>query len=96
MAPKGDNKKVDHRTRRWDHSLVEDVINDYCDGSPTELARKMSKVVGKDVSRSVVHGWRLRGQFPPEFVPYVHRMTRLPLADLIERNRPRFKIPTQR
>lgn len=90
--PMARNKKTAERGRYWKPSLVEEVINTFCEGSPTVLATRLTTLVGREVSRQMVHGWRLRGQFPPEIIAYVHRLTRLPLTDLIARNRPRFKI----
>lgn len=64
-------------------NVVEQAI-EKVGGSPSFLARQLSKVSGTDVTRQRVHGWRLRGVFPREMMVHVHTLTGIPLHRIIE------------
>lgn len=70
-------------------SVVDRVVDDFCEGNKSELARQLTLRTKKYVSRQQVHGWIERGQFPPEWIDAVHAWTRIPLRDLLHRTRPR-------
>jgi len=63
-------------------NVVERAIA-WADGSPMELGRRLSLVVGFEVTKQRVHGWRMREKFPPEFIMPVHRLTAIPMEDLL-------------
>lgn len=54
----------------------------HCDGSPSELARRLSEYSGEEVTRQRVNGWRLRGVFPREMMVHVERLTGIPIEEL--------------
>src|SRR5690554_3108666 len=80
-------------------SIVEEVIREFCDGNAEELRRRLEaqderaaaeeKRKPRTLSKQHILGWRARGQFPIEWVTQVYAITRLPMARLIHRTRPR-------
>lgn len=62
-------------------SVVEQAIASV-GGSPSELAVKLSKICGEEITRQRVHGWRLRGTFPRELMPAVERLCGIPIEEL--------------
>jgi hypothetical protein len=52
-------------------------------GRPSELARRLSEYAGEEISRQRVHGFRLRGIFPRDLIPAVHRLTGIDTVELI-------------
>lgn len=87
VAPVMNKEKV-VKERTFDlkgsESIVHYVVNEYCDGHPSELARRLTfsgrRVV---VSRQVVDSWLSRKQFPREWIVTVHNMFKVPLKPLI-------------
>lgn len=84
-APSPRNPKVRVAVLRDSPSanVVEQAI-EKVGGSPSFLARQLSKVSGTEVTRQRVHGWRLRGVFPREMMVHIHTLTGIPLQRIIE------------
>lgn len=76
-------------------SIVEDVIRNFCEGSASELQRRLERIseqrdsMPRKLSKQHLLGWRKRGQFPIEWVEHIQVLTRLPYSALIARTRPR-------
>lgn len=66
-------------------SIVRYVIDQYCEGHPNELARRLT-FSGRNivVTRQQVDGWINRKQFPREWIVTVHNLFKVPLKPLIE------------
>lgn len=64
-------------------SVVERAIDII--GSSTELMFRLesSKADGKKILRQTFQGWRVRRAFPQAWIPHVHKVTRLPMTDLV-------------
>lgn len=70
---------------RWggrDDNVVERAIA-IAGGRPIDLAERMAKRLGKEISRQVVNGWRARGVFPVEIIAAVHEEVGIPLEELV-------------
>ncbi len=52
-------------------------------GSPSELARQLSKLSGQEITRQRVWGWQMRGTFPREMLVYVSELIGIPIEELI-------------
>ena len=87
---RGPMRWVKAKPRGWyPDSVVEQVIKEYCNGNAAELERKLIELSRKKLSKQQVAGWRQRGQFPIEWIEYIHSITRLPYTSLLPRQRPR-------
>ena len=73
------NEKLAGRGNRI--SVVERAIS-AVGGSPSDLATKLTRVYGHEISRQRVNGWRLRGTFPRVVMPAVARLCGIPLEEL--------------
>ncbi len=73
---------VRRRVTSGESNVVEEAI-EKMNGSPTELARRLSEYAGEEITRQRVHGWRLRGVFPRDVMIHVARLTDIPLERLI-------------
>lgn len=51
--------------------------------SPSEFARRLSAVIGREVSRQNVHTWQTKKAFSGNVMKAVHKLTGLPLSDLL-------------
>jgi hypothetical protein len=52
-------------------------------GTLADFARDLSDVSGEDISWERLWGWVQRGAVSRRMVPHVHRLTRVPMKDLI-------------
>jgi hypothetical protein len=75
-----------NRRKFYGYNIVEFVISKYFEDCAAEFARRLSDVAGKEVTRQAVQGWRNRGKFSREIIPAVHKLTGLPVYDLIVSN----------
>lgn len=48
-----------------------------------DLAESLSKLSGERITRQMVNGWQVLGQFPTSVTPWVHILTRIPIKDLV-------------
>lgn len=71
------------RTRRGPEVNVVERAIAHVGGRPIDLARRLSEIVGKEIVRQVLHGWRLRGVFPRDMMMPVHQLTGIPLDQLL-------------
>lgn len=53
-------------------------------GKPIILCNMLSALSGKEISRQALNGWRTRKAFPRNMVVHVHKITGIPLVDLIK------------
>lgn len=53
------------------------------------LARELSKISGRRITRQMVNNWQLLEQFPVDIVPYVHVLVRIPVKEMLEGRRVR-------
>jgi len=65
-------------------NVVDRAICEFGNDSISEFARRLSDVAGVQVSKQTVANWRRRGQFSREMVTAVHRLTRIPMAELVD------------
>lgn len=70
-------------------TVVDRVIAEFCEGNMSELARQLTLRTQRYVSRQQVHGWVERGQFPAEWIEDIYTWTKIPVRELLHRNRPR-------
>ena len=75
---------------RGHDSIVRYVIEEFCEGHPNNLARRLtfspSNMARKEpvtVTRQQVDGWINRKQFPREWIIPIHYMFKVPLRPLI-------------
>ena len=52
-------------------------------GSPSELARQLSKLSGQEITRQRVWGWQMRGTFPREMLVFVSELIGIPIVNQI-------------
>lgn len=52
-------------------------------GSIAQFARDLSKLRGQDVSWERVYQWTLRDSIPKDMARHVHKLTGVPLIDLL-------------
>ena len=53
-------------------------------GRPIDLAERITKKTGEEITRQRINGWRIRGNFPRNLVEDVHALfPQIPLSDLI-------------
>lgn len=64
------------------------------DTSAQEFATRLQETSKIRVTRQMVNGWQTTGQFPIEFVAYVHLLTRIPVKELVEARGRRAKSKT--
>ncbi|PPC85927.1 MAG: hypothetical protein CTY37_07130 [Methylotenera sp.] len=64
-------------------SVVERAID--IAGGSQELMFKMdsAKGDGKKIKRQTFQGWRIRHAFPQKWIEIVHKITRIPMTDLV-------------
>jgi hypothetical protein len=65
-------------------NVVDRAICEYGNDSISEFARRLSDVAGVTISKQTVANWRRRGQFSREMIVAVHRLTRIPMAELVD------------
>ena len=53
-------------------------------GTVAQFARDLSRVAGHEVTWARVNAWKLRNSIPKEMVFAVHRLTRVPLSQLLK------------
>lgn len=63
---------------------VVDRALEYVDGSQSELARRLSKISGEDISRQHVFGWVTRGTFPRRMLIHVEALCGISLEELVQ------------
>lgn len=54
------------------------------DATPAMLAKELSDMSGRRITRQMVNGWQVLEQFPVDVVPYVHMLTKIPVKELVE------------
>lgn len=65
-------------------NIVDRAIVEFGDDSITAFARRISEVAGYEVSKQTVANWRRRGQFSRDIILPVHKLTRIPITELID------------
>lgn len=53
------------------------------DATASKLAEELSKASGRKITRQMVNGWQMAGQFPVDMAPWVHILTHIPIRDLV-------------
>lgn len=53
-------------------------------GGLSKLAQALTSKCGKPVSRQVIFQWKKYGRIPAPFITYIHELTLIPFADLLE------------
>ena len=66
-------------------NIVDYVIQTRYRGSLTDMAQELTLVSGNYVTRQKIDGWKVRGQFPVDWIETVFGLTRLPLRALLMR-----------
>jgi hypothetical protein len=65
-------------------TVVDRVLaHDNVGGSPAELARQLSKLSGRHITRQMVHGWKMRGIFPRDMIVHVEQLCGIGLEELL-------------
>ena len=54
-------------------------------GSASKFAAELSRSSGREVTRQMVNNWLAAGQFPRTYVLDIHLLTKLPIAELMEK-----------
>lgn len=83
-------KKIAKRKRR--PSIVEDAIaaankkwgSKAEPDDPAELRIRLQEVSGERIDPQKVYGWRQRGNFPRNWVPFVSIVTGIPLETMVQ------------
>lgn len=71
-----------HQTKTYPaDGVVEKALSMFKDNH--EFLFRLSSAYGKPVSRQTLQGWRNRCAFSRTIIPYVHRVTRIGLVELI-------------
>lgn len=65
-------------------NVVDRAVCEHGNDSISEFARRLTEASGVPVSKQTVANWRRRGQFSREMIVAVHRMTRIPMAELVD------------
>jgi hypothetical protein len=66
-------------------TIVDYVIQKRYQGSLTSFAQELSLVTGHYVTRQKIDGWRVRGQFPVDWIEVIRELTRIPIRALLQR-----------
>lgn len=66
-------------------NIVDYVIQKRYQGSLTSFAQELSLVTGNYVTRQKIDGWRVRGQFPVDWIEVIRELTRIPIRALLQR-----------
>ena len=65
-------------------TVVDRVLaHEKVDGSLTTLAKHLSKASGRNVSRQMVYGWKLRGIFPRDMIVHVEDLVGIDIEELL-------------
>lgn len=70
-------------------NIVDFVIQTRYKGSLTDFAQELTLTTRRYVTRQKIDGWRVRGQFPVDWIETIHALTRIPLRALLHRTMPR-------
>lgn len=83
-------KAIEDEAQRLQNEIMNSGLQNVVDraiakfnGSPSELARRLSAVSGTEISRQRVHGWCLRGIFPRLLLRHVSQLTGIGLEELL-------------
>jgi len=52
-------------------------------GTVAQFARDLSRITGEEVSWARVNAWKLRNNIPKAMVLHVHKLTGIPLTELL-------------
>jgi len=69
-------------------NIVAYVLQERYGGSLTSFAHDLTMASGHYVTRQKIDGWRVRGQFPVDWVETVQTLTKVPLRALMQRTKP--------
>lgn len=83
---KQDKKPSNQKVVPEDERTVVDEILSTCEGSTTELARRLTKHTGNYYSPQMVNYWRQTGKIPPNHMTAVSAVSGMP----VERIAPEF------
>lgn len=70
-----------------EETIVDKVLLGHFKGNMSLMARELTKLSNGDdyVSRATVNGWANRGQFPAAWVVPIHKLTGVPVEELLAR-----------
>jgi hypothetical protein len=72
-----------HQTKQYPvDSVVERAIT-HCGGKPNDLIFRIFSATGEKPTRQALNRWRNRCAFSREMLMPVHKITRIPMAELI-------------